>query len=169
MSNPEIIGSALSGMGFVGAVISMLLMAIGAQATAIVLLYRRGNALQEERKEEIAGVIKVAESANGVLAKLADGADDRNLAIDGLADAIKAQAGVLELVTQRVDFHHGANIEKLKDLREVVASMADAVRVMTGVVTSSRESITATAQIGNELKLKVDAVHALVTSRGRPR
>lgn len=153
MNNPEIISGALSGMGFVGAAIAALLMAIASLAGTIVILYRRNNSLNDERKDEIRAVIRMAEATTATLDRLAEINDDRNRVTEGLADAIKAQASVLELVTQRVDCHHVANLEKLKDMRDVVAAMAEAVRVHTGVSTAAREASVATQALLTEVKL----------------
>lgn len=157
-SNPEIIGNALSGMGFVGASISGLLVAIGALTTAVVFLYRRVNAINEERKEEIRGAQKVAETTNAILTKIAEVNDDRNKATEDLADAIKAQATVFEIVTQRSDFQHAANLEKMKDLREVVGSLSDAVRVSTGVITMARDSSVSVLNGQADVKSKLDTL-----------
>lgn len=156
----EFVTTALKDMGAAGAAISVLLTAITGCVSAIVLLYRENKKLNAERRTESAAVIKLIESNNTALNKVADSTEERNKVTQELADAIKAQASAFEMVNQRVGFYHEANTDKLKDLREVTASQAEAVRVNTGMVTEVRNGTLAMASAVAEMKAKVDTLLA---------
>ena len=168
----EIVADTLSTMGLPGAVIATLLATISMLAGAIVVLFRMYLKQGGERKTEAAALIQLVERNNTALEKLADSTEERNRVTETLAKAIEVQAGAFELMTQRVDFYHEGNTEKLKDLRTVVESMADAVRANTGIVTDVRNSIAAVASHGADVKAKVDLVAtkidaSLAARRGR--
>lgn len=138
----EVVNTALRELGPAGAAIYVLLATVVALAGVVVFLFRQisnlNTQLNAERRSESAVVIKLIESNNTALNKFADSTDERNKVTQDLADAINAQAAAFEMVNQRVGFYHEANTEKLKDMRDVVAAGAEAVRVNTGMVTEVR-------------------------------
>jgi predicted house-cleaning noncanonical NTP pyrophosphatase (MazG superfamily) len=158
LAAPEIVTDALGGMGFTGAVISVLLTTIGALGTVVVLMFRMLMRQAAERTTESAAVVTLVERNNSVVSKLAESTEERNRVTEALADAIKAQAGAFEMLTQRIDFYHEGNTEKLKDLREVVSAQADAVRVHTGVVMEVRNNHQTVTTLAAEMKAKIDTV-----------
>ncbi|UFX42045.1 hypothetical protein HAP47_0022550 [Bradyrhizobium sp. 41S5] len=155
---PEIVTQTLAGMGFAGAVITVLLSTIAALVTGLVVLFRINNRLHAERKTELATFSKLVEANNAALTKVAEATEERNRVTEALAEAIKVQATAFEMVNQRIEFYHGNNIEKLKDLISAFAAHAEAVRVLTGSVTVSRDSSAAAAAAANELKVKIDSI-----------
>lgn len=169
-ANPEIIANALSSMGFVGAVIAGLLLAIGALTTAVVILYRRINSLNDWNREENKAFIKLAESINGAMNRTADVNDDRNRVTEELASAVKAQAGAFELVVERLGHYHDANVERIERVREVVGSQSEATRTHTGIVSAARDTTAALLTVTAELKAKIDLLltEAPMTRPRRP-
>ena len=154
----EFVTDALKSMGASGAAISVLMTSVTACVTAIVFLFRQNSKLNAERRAENATVIKLIESNNTALKSVADSTDERNKVTQELADAIKTQAGAFEMVNQRIEFYHSGNVEKLKDLRDVVAAQADALRVNTGMVTDVRNSNLGIATAVTETKAKVESL-----------
>ncbi|MCP1852769.1 MULTISPECIES: hypothetical protein [unclassified Bradyrhizobium] len=155
---PEIVAQTLAGWGPAGAVIAVLLATIPVLAGAIVVLFKANNRLHIERKEELARFSKLVEANNAALTKVAESTEERNRVTEALAEAIKVQATAFEMVNQRIEFYHGNNIEKLKDLIGTFASQADAVRVLTGMVTLARDNSSVAATAATELKVKVDSI-----------
>lgn len=160
MSNSEIISNSLSTMGFTGAVIAALLATILALVGAIVFLFRGHNTLHLERRAEGGAFIKVIEANNTALTKNAEATEERNKVTSELADAIAKLAAAFELVTQRVDFHHEDNKEKLKDLIQSFSSIADAIRTNSGIVTDVRNGHASVLGAVNAMAAKVDAAFA---------
>lgn len=146
------------------AAISVLMTVVGALVTAIIFLFRQNGKLNVERRAEGGAFIKVIEANNTALNKTSAATEDRNKVTSELADAIKVLAAAFELVTQRVDFHHEDNKEKLKDLIQSFSSMSEAMRTNTSMSVDVRNGHTQLSQTINEMKSKVDAAMA---RRGR--
>jgi molecular chaperone GrpE (heat shock protein) len=160
MTNADIVTNALSGMGPAGAAIAVLMGTIGALATAVVWLFRANGRLHVERRAESGALIKVIESNNSALNKNSAATEERNKITAELADAIAKLAAAFELVTQRVDFHHEDNKEKLKDLIQSFTSVADAIRGNTAVVSDVRNGHASVLTVVNAMAAKVDAAFA---------
>lgn len=160
----DVVTSTLAGMGAAGAAITVLMAVVSALACVIVYIFKQNTNLHLERRAESAAVVKLIESNNTALTKVADSTDERNRVTQELAEAIKAQAQAFEMVNQRIEFYHDGNIEKLKDLATAFASHADAVRVNTGVVTEARNA--SQAAVTSIAEMKVDLK---VMSARRPR
>lgn len=156
----EIITNALGGMGLAGAVIAALLLTVGSLVTAIIFLFRQNGKLHIERRAEGGAFIKVIEANNTALTKNAEATDERNKVTADLADAINKLAAAFELVTQRVDFHHEDNKEKLKDLIQVIGAVSEAIRTNTGIVTDVRNGQMPLVTAVNEMKTKIDVALA---------
>lgn len=161
----EFVAGTLKDMGAAGAAISVLLTTVTACVTAIIFLYRQNNKLNAERRTESGTVIKLMENTNTALKSVADSSEQRNKVTQDLADAIRTQAAAFEMVNQRIEFYHDGNVEKLKDLREVVASHAEAVRVNTGMVTEVRNgniaiaaSVTDTKSIMESMRTRLESL-----------
>lgn len=157
---PDVVTSALAGMGAAGAAITVLMTVVSALAAVIVYLFKQNTKLHLERRAESAAVVKLIESNNTALTKVADSTDERNRVTQELAEAIKAQAVAFEMVNQRIEFYHDGNIEKLKDLAIAFASHADAVRVNTGVVTEARNASQAAVASIADVKVKIEVLAA---------
>lgn len=149
---PEFVVSILKSMGAAGAAISILLTAISILGTVITILFKQNNAHNKARLAEREVLIKLVESSNSAFNKNSEATEERNKVTQELADAIAKQAQAFELVNQRVGFYHEANTEKLKDMREVVASGADAMRVNTGMLTEVRNGNLLMQATINEMK-----------------
>jgi predicted house-cleaning noncanonical NTP pyrophosphatase (MazG superfamily) len=134
----EFVSGALKEMGPAGAAIWVLMGTITIMAGAVVALWRQNNAATKARLAERDIFAKIVESNTTALTKNADATSQRNLVTEELSDAIKSQATSATMVNERVSLYHGDNKEKLKDVIEVVSSMAEAVRVNTGMVTEVR-------------------------------
>jgi len=128
----DVVTQTLSNMGPAGAEITVLMAVVTTLAGASVLLFKQNIKLHVERRAESSVVIKLIESNNTALTKVAESTDERNKVTQELAAAIQAQAQACEMVNQRIEFYHDGNIEKLNDLATAFASHADAVRVNTG-------------------------------------
>jgi hypothetical protein len=146
----DLVTAALKDLGAAGAAISVLMGTVGTLAAAVVVLWRRGNKVQEEttkaRLLERDAFAKIVGDNTAAYTKIADATAQRNRVTEELADAIKAQAASSAMVNERVSFYHADNKEKLKDLSDTVGSMADAVRVNTGMVTDVRNGQVAISQ-----------------------
>jgi methyl-accepting chemotaxis protein len=103
-----------------------------------VFQFRQNSAMNKERLAETGVLAKLIEANNTALNKNAAATEERNRVTQDLADAIAKQASAVELVNQQVGFYHETNTEKLKDLREVAASSAEATRQTAGRETPSR-------------------------------
>lgn len=150
----EFVTSTLKDMGAAGAAISVLLTAVTGCVAAIVVLWKQNNTHNKDRAAEREVLINLIAANNTALNKNSEATEERNKVTQELADAIAKQASAFEMVNQRVGFYHEANTEKLKDLREVVASGAEAVRVNTGMVTEVRNGNILLQQSVGELKLR---------------
>lgn len=156
----DTVAQTLAGMGVAGAAISVLMAVVATLAGVIVFLFKQNTKLHLERRAESAVVIKLIESNNTALSKVADSTDERNKVTRELAEAIETQAHAFEMVNQRIEFYHSGNIEKLKDLTTAFGSHADAVRVNTGVVTEARNASQTASTTLAEMKVKLDVLIA---------
>ncbi|MET4720750.1 uncharacterized protein YlxW (UPF0749 family) [Bradyrhizobium japonicum] len=156
----DFVAQTLSGMGPAGAAITVLMAVVTALAGAIVYLFKQNTKLHIERRAESLAVIKLIESNNTALTKVADSTDERNRVTQELAEAIKVQAQAFEMVNQRIEFYHDGNIEKLKDLATAFASHADAVRVNTAMVTEARNASQAAVTGISDLRVKLEVLAA---------
>lgn len=156
----DFVAQTLSGMGPAGAAITVLMAVVTTLAGVIVYLFKQNTKLHLERRVESAAVIKLIESNNTALTKVADSTDERNRVTQELAEAIKAQAQAFEMVNQRIEFYHDGNIEKLKDLATAFASHADAVRVNTGMVTEARNASQAAVAGISDVRVKLEVLAA---------
>ena len=156
----DFVAQTLSGMGPAGAAITVLMAVVTALAGAIVYLFKQNTKLHIERRAESLAVIKLIESNNTALTKVADSTDERDRVTQELAEAIKVQAQAFEMVNQRIEFSHDGNIEKLKDLATAFASHADAVRVNTAMVTEARNASQAAVTGISDLRVKLDVLAA---------
>jgi uncharacterized protein HemX len=134
----EFVTAILKSMGVAGAAISILLTTITLLGTVIVALWKQNNAHNKARLSEREALIKIVESNNTALNRNSDATEERNRVTQELADAIGKQAAAFEMVNQRVEFYHSDNRDKLSDVRKVIDSMSDALRVNTGMVTDVR-------------------------------
>ncbi|WP_454629499.1 hypothetical protein [Bradyrhizobium cenepequi] len=158
MPPSDMVASTLSGMGIAGAVIAVLLTSISGCLAAIVYLFSQNNKLHLERRVETNAVVKLIESNNAALSKVADSTDERNKVTQELAEAIKVQAQAFEMVNQRIEFYHEGNIEKLKDLATAFGAHAEAVRANTGMVTEVRNGSLSVSHAITEIKAKIDTI-----------
>lgn len=169
--SPDIVVQTLSGMGFAGAVITVLLSTIAALVTGLVVLFRINNRLHAERKTELATFSKLVEANNAALTKVAESTEERNKVTEALAEAIKVQATAFEMVNQRIEFYHNGNIEKLKDVAVAMGSQAEAVRVNTGMVTDARNATQSSFNAVVEMKAMLVQIAAkldgVLSRRGR--
>lgn len=156
----DLVMQTLSGMGAAGAAISVLMTVVVALVGTIVYLFKKNEKQHLERRAKSAAVIKLIESNNTALTKVAESTDERNKVTQELAEAIKAQAQAFEMVNQRIEFYHDGNIEKLKDLATAFASHADAVRVNTGVVTEARSASQAAVSAISDVKVMLEVLSA---------
>jgi hypothetical protein len=157
MAEAEVVTSALRELGLAGAAIYVLLTTVGALCGVIVFLFRQNNKLNAERRAESAIMIKLIESNNSALGRFASSTDERNRVTQDLADAIAAQAAAFEMVNQRVGFYHEANTEKLKDMRDVVAAGAEAMRVNSGIVIEVRNGHVQISTLIAQMKAQLDS------------
>ncbi|SEC00185.1 hypothetical protein SAMN05444164_0768 [Bradyrhizobium erythrophlei] len=168
---PEIVTQTLAGMGFAGAVITVLLSTIAALVTGLVVIFRINNRLHAERKMELATFSKLVEANNAALTKVAESTEERNKVTEALAEAIRVQATAFEMVNQRIEFYHNGNIEKLKDVALAIGSQAEAVRVNTGMVTDARNGVQSSFNTVVEMKAMLAQVavklDGMVSRRGR--
>lgn len=147
----EIVSGALKEMGgAAGAAISVLMGTVSILAGAVVVLYKRNNStIDETTKARIAErdvFAKLIGDTNTALNGVIDVNEQRNRVTEELSDAIKSQGTTFAIVNERVSLYHTDNKEKLKEVHDVVGSMADAVRVNTGMVTEVRNGQLAIAQ-----------------------
>ncbi|MBR1004551.1 hypothetical protein ABIF65_003867 [Bradyrhizobium japonicum] len=156
----DVVTTALAGMGPAGAAIAVLMTVVTALVGAIVYLFKQNTKLHIERRAESLAVIKLIESNNTALTKVADSTDERNRVTQELAEAIKAQAQAFEMVNQRIEFYHDGNIEKLKDLATAFASHADAVRVNTAMVAEARNASQAAVAGISDVRVKLEVLAA---------
>lgn len=165
LSDPLVVDT-LKSWGAAGAVILVLLAVVIPSLVGVIYLqYRQNCKLNEtintERRAESALIIRLGEATNTALARFSDASEKRNAITSELADTIQEQARAFAMVDQRIGFYHDANVDKIKDLSQVVASVAEALRNNTGIVTEVRNSNLAIAQSTSEAKIKLESVLAL--------
>jgi hypothetical protein len=158
MADVDLVRSTVQGLGSAGAAILVLLTTVSGLAGVIAFLFRQNGNLNSERRGENAAVVKLLADNNAAMEKFAVSMRERNKATQDLAEAITAQAQAFEMVNQRVAFYHEANTEKLRDLRDVVAASADALRVNTGMVTDVRNGNSKLVSAADELKVKLEGL-----------
>ncbi len=134
----ELVTGTLKEMGAAGAAISVLLTAVAALSGAVVFQWRQANQINGLRLKERDALNKALSDNTAAINGMTRATEERNRVTQELADAIALQASAFERVNDRVGFYHEDNKEKLSDIRKVVESMAEAVRVNTGMVTEVR-------------------------------
>lgn len=135
----EFVTGQIKELGVAGAIISVLLTTvIPALVTAVIVLWKQNNGMNKARIAERDVFAKLFEANTTALNKNAEATIQRNAVTEKLADAIETFAVDFRMTNERVNLYHTDNKEKLKEVVSTVGSMADAVRVNTGMVTDVR-------------------------------
>jgi methyl-accepting chemotaxis protein len=133
----ELVTDTLRNMGPAGAAISILLAAISALVAGNVFQYKQGNKVYGYRLAERDTLNKALTDSSAAINASTKIADERNEIISELADVIAKQTIGLE--------HLKSQFEDMKVLvnkqNDVIGSLAEASRTMTGIVTDTRNYI----------------------------
>lgn len=142
MADPELVAGTLEKMGQAGAAISILMTTISALATAVVVQYRQGNKVYGYRLAERDTMNKALTDSSAAINAFTKEAEERNRVIEELADSLGKQASALNHLIELLKMHHDAMKDEVKDQTKTIGSLADAIRVNTGMVTDARNAAT---------------------------
>jgi len=133
----ELLTDTLRAMGPAGAAISVLLTAVAALSGAVVFQWKQGNKVYGYRLAERDTLNKALTDSSATTNAANKIAEERNDIISELADVTAKQTIGLE--------HLKSQFEELKDLgkeqTKVIASLAEAHRTNTGIITDIRNYI----------------------------
>lgn len=131
----------LKDLGIYGYVISTLVTACGALAAGNVIQWRQAIKVTKERISERDLLRDALNSAVQAINGFTRVSEQRNEVTEELASTISGWSASNEVIKERMSNQHDANTEKLRDIKFVVESLAEAVRTLTGMITDIRNSM----------------------------
>lgn len=135
----EFVTGQIKELGVAGAIISVLLtIVVPSLVAAVIFLFKKIMSMNDARVAERDQFANLVASNSAALNKNAEAILRQSTVQEKLADAIEAFSVDTRMTNDRVNLYHSDNKDKLKDLDQVVGSMAEAVRVNTGIVTEVR-------------------------------
>ena len=142
---PAWILKILQGMGLTGAIIALLLMALGGAISSIALLLRHAAKVYKYRLEERDRLLEALNKSSGVLADLLEVTKDRNEIVQEQANLIKAQSTAFEILRvtiigqfESIKQNHNISTDNHKAVASSVAAIADALRVVNQMTVDNR-------------------------------
>jgi uncharacterized phage infection (PIP) family protein YhgE len=133
----ELVTDTLRSWGAAGAAISVLLTAVTALVTANIFQYKQGNKVYGYRLAERDALNKALTDSSTATNASTKIAEERNEIISELADVIAKQTIGLEHLKSQLEEQKAL----AKEQTNVIGSLAEAVRTMTGIATDTRNYI----------------------------
>jgi len=138
----------LKELGPSGAFISLMSTAILGLSGAVALQWKHANKVYGYRLAERDTLKDALNGNTKALADMTRATEDRNRATEELAEAIDKLAQAFERMNDRLMMQHDVMKEQgkdqasaIKDQVEVISSLADAMRVNTGMLTEVRNAL----------------------------
>lgn len=137
----DLVTSTLRDMGPAGAVISVLLTAIGGLVSAVMIQYRQGNKVYGYRLAERDTLNKALTDNTAAINAMTRATEERNRVTEELAAAIGNLASAFERVNDRLEMQHTVMKDEVQRHGLVVSAVADAMRNVAGIVTDVRNHL----------------------------
>lgn len=150
----DIVKEVLQSMGVAGAIITVLMSAVGALSTAIILMYRKANDVNAARLKERDLLTSTLIDSNNTMRGMLEAMQERNDVTDQLAQAISNQSSQAHLSSERVKMQYDVMREDHARMAVVVGSLAEAVRTISQTTVETRNAL---PHIGGEVRTIIAA------------
>ena len=164
MLDSPIVTDVLKAMGVPGAIIFVLMMVIGLLATIIAVMYRRANKIYGYRLAERDTLVTVVTNATNATKDHTKAMEDRSNVLRELGDVVKDQSAGFEALQDRVKLQYEFLSEELKRHAQVIAAIAEADRVLSGIATDARNASTDAKTVSTDMRTIVSETNSLIKS-----